>query len=219
MNEKLSILLVDDHEVVRIGLRALLSRHPNFQIVGEVGSGDEAVAMARELEPDVVVMDVRMPGGSGIEACRQIVAEHPETRVIMLTSYTEDELLFEAITAGAAGYVLKQIGSDALVKAIEAVGRGESLLDPALTGRVFGKLREAAQSRKQAAFNGLSPQELRILALISKGHTNREIAAEVFLSEKTVRNYVSSIFDKLGLAHRVEAAAYALRHGIDDYVE
>ena len=212
------ILLVDDHEVVRIGLRTLLSRRPGFEVVGEAGTAAEAVALATSLKPDVVVMDIRLPGHSGIEACREIVAEHPEIQVIMLTSYAEDDLLFEAIQAGAAGYVLKQIGSDALVRALETVGRGESLLDPSLTRKVFTKLRESARKESGEAFTDLTDQEMRILGLIAEGRTNREIGETLFLSEKTVRNYVSSILGKLRLAHRSQAAAYAVKHHIKNYL-
>ncbi len=212
------ILIVDDHEVVRLGLRALLSRQPTFTVVGEAGSAAEAVEKAVALRPDVVVMDIRLPGRSGIEACREVVARLPETQVIMLTSFAEDNLLFEAIRAGAAGYVLKQIGSDALVRAIEAVGRGESLLDPSLVRRVFDKLREVGRREEEAAFALLSEQELRVLALVAEGRTNRQIGEALFLSEKTVRNYVSSILAKLNLDSRAHAAAYAVAHRIKDYL-
>ncbi len=214
----LRIILVDDHEVVRLGLKALLARHPQFNIVGEAASATEAVDKTLELKPDIVVMDIRLPGKSGIEACREIVAKQPQTRVIMLTSYAEDELLFDAIAAGASGYVLKQIGSGELVRALETVGRGESLIDPALTQKVFAKVREAARRAEGDAFANLSEQEMKILALIAQGKTNREIAARVFLSEKTVRNYVSSILSKLQLSTRSQAAAYAVQHRVQDHL-
>jgi DNA-binding NarL/FixJ family response regulator len=211
---QLRILLVDDHEVVRLGLKALIQRQPSFEVVGEAGTADEAVEKARIHKPDVIVMDVRLPGKSGIEATREVMEILPDTRVIVLTSYADDALLMDAIEAGAAGYVLKQIGSDALLKALEGVARGESLLDPALMNKVFGRLREAARKERGQAFAGLTEQEVKILALIAEGHTNREIADQVFLSEKTVRNYVSTILGKLGLAHRSQAAAYAVEHGL-----
>lgn len=207
-------MLVDDHEVVRVGLRTLLGRRPDFEVVGEASTATEAVEKALQLRPDVVVMDVRLPGRSGIQACRQIVEQAPEVRVIMLTSYAEDELLFEAIAAGASGYILKQIGSEALFQALERVGCGESLLDPALTRTVFTRLREAIRKEKADVFRDLTDQELKILPLLAEGKTNREIASEVFLSEKTVRNYVSSILSKLGLSTRAQAAAYAVEHGL-----
>lgn len=214
----LKIILVDDHELVRVGLRSLLVRHPEFTVIGEASNASEAIEQARKLKPDIVVMDIRMPGKSGIEACREIVALEPQTKVIMLTSYAEDEMLFEAIAAGAAGYVLKQIGSNDLVNALERIGRGESLLDPSLTQRVFAKVREATRRAIDESFAKLSEQEIKILALIADGKTNREIAEQVFLSEKTVRNYVSSILSKLNFATRAQAAGYAVQHRIQDYI-
>jgi two-component system, NarL family, response regulator DevR len=210
----LRILLVDDHEVVRLGLKALLSRHPRFEIVGEASTADEALNKARVQKPDVVVMDVRLPGKSGIDATREIVAALPETRVIILTSFADDDLLMDAVAAGATGYVLKQIGSDDLVKSLEAVGRGEALLDPAMMNKAFARLREAARKDRGEAFKMLTEQEIKIITLVAHGRTNREIASELFLSEKTVRNYVSSILGKLGLSHRAQAAAYAVEHGL-----
>jgi DNA-binding NarL/FixJ family response regulator len=210
----LRILLVDDHEVVRLGLKALLSRHPRFEIVGEASTADEAFNKARVQKPDVVVMDVRLQGKSGIDATREIVAALPETRVIILTSFADDDLLMDAVAAGATGYVLKQIGSDDLVKSLEAVGRGEALLDPAMMNKAFARLREAARKDRGEAFKMLTEQEVKIITLVAHGRTNREIASELFLSEKTVRNYVSSILGKLGLSHRAQAAAYAVEHGL-----
>jgi len=210
----LRILLVDDHEVVRLGLKALLSRHPRFEIVGEAGTADEAVSKAQVHRPDVVVMDVRLPGKSGIDATREIVAALPDTKVIILTSFADDDLLMDAVAAGATGYVLKQIGSDDLVRSLEAVGRGDALLDPAMMNKAFARLREAARRDRGDAFKMLTEQEVKILTLVAHGRTNREIAGELFLSEKTVRNYVSSILGKLGLSHRAQAAAYAVEHGL-----
>jgi len=207
-------LLVDDHEVVRLGLKALLSRHPRFEIIGEASNADEAVSRARVHKPDVVVMDIRLPGKSGIDATREIVSILPETKVIILTSFADDDLLMEAVAAGATGYVLKQIGSDDLVRSLEAVGRGEALLDPAMMNKAFARLREAARKDRGEAFKMLTEQEGKIIALVARGQTNREIANELFLSEKTVRNYVSSILGKLGLSHRAQAAAYAVEHGL-----
>jgi len=212
------IMVVDDHEVVRLGLRGLLERQPGWQVVAEAATADEAVARALEHKPDVVVMDIRLSGSSGIDACRRIVSQLPDTSVIMLTSYAEDELLFDAIAAGAAGYVLKQIGSDELVRAIETVGRGEALLDAALTRRVLARVREAARKEAFAAFADLTEQELRVLALISEGKTNREIAESLYLGEGTVRNYVSNILGKLGVSNRAEAAAYAVEHDLKGHM-
>ncbi len=215
----LRILIVDDHEVVRLGLRALLSRYPNFVVVDEAASAQEALEKTRIHHPDIVLMDIRLPGTNGIEACEMIKEEWPEVHVIMLTSYAEDEMLFDAISAGAAGYVLKQVGSDDLVHAIECVGRGEALLDPAVTQRVLERVRQAARQEQAAAFNDLTEQELRVLGLVAKGKTNKEIAKALYLGEGTVRNYVSSILSKLGLTNRAEAAAYAVRHSLSEFLK
>jgi DNA-binding NarL/FixJ family response regulator len=215
---KQRILLVDDHEVVRLGLKALLERHQNFEVVAEAGTAREAVERVEEFSPDVVVMDIRLPGGSGIEACAEISAHFPNSKVIMLTSYAEDEMLFSAIRAGAAGYVLKQIGGEDLVHAIEAVSRGEALLDPAVTQRVFQEVRKAAKDEEASAFSALTQQEKHVLLLVSEGKTNREIAKALFLGEGTVRNYVSSILSKLGVSNRAEAAAFAVEHNLRDYL-
>ena len=215
---KQHILLVDDHEVVRIGLKSLLERHPQFTVVGEAGSAGEALEQVANLKPEVVIMDIRLPGTSGIEACEEIVNKFPGTKVIMLTSYAEDEMLFSAIRAGASGYILKQIGSDDLIKALEAVSRGEALLDPAVTQRVFQEVRRAVKEEEASAFAHLSQQEKHVLLLVSEGKTNREIAKALFLGEGTVRNYVSSILSKLGVNNRAEAAAYAVEHNLREYI-
>lgn len=214
----LRILIVDDHEVVRLGLSTLLDHHPGLTVVGEAATAKEAVQKTMLLRPDVVVMDIRLPGGSGIDACRKIIEQAPKTKVIMLTSYAEDEMLFDAISAGACGYVLKQIGSDDLIQAVETVGRGEALLDPTLTQRVFARVREAARKEQQEAFTGLTDQEMRVLARVAEGKTNREIAEVMFLGEGTVRNYVSSILRKLDLTNRAEAAAYAVEHNLKKFL-
>jgi two-component system response regulator DevR len=213
----LRILLVDDHEVVRVGIRALIERQPGMKVVGEAGTVREAVEQAQQLVPDVVVLDVRLPGGDGLEACRQIKAHRPETRIIVLTSFPDDEVIFDAIACGADGYVLKQIGSDELIRALERVGRGESLLDPSVTDRVFAKMREVRRQERAHAFADLSDQEMQILARIAEGQTNREIGEALHLSEKTVRNYVSTLLNKLDLSSRAQAAAYAARHRIENY--
>ncbi len=215
---QLRVLLVDDHEVVRVGLRSLIERREGLKIVGEAATAAEAVAQALQLRPDVVVLDIRLPGRSGIEACRDIKARSPDTKIVILTSFADDEALFEAIAAGADGYVLKQIGSDDLVRALERVGQGESLLDPALTDKVFAKVREARRRERGEAFAALSEQEVRILALVAEGRTNAQIGRALHFSEKTVRNYVSAILGKLGLTSRAQAAAYAARHRIEDYL-
>jgi len=215
---KQRILLVDDHEVVRLGLRALLDRHSQFEVVGEAGNAKDAIELVGRNRPDVVLMDIRLPGQSGIEACEEITHNFPETKVIMLTSYAEDEMLFSAIRAGASGYVLKQIGGEDLIHAIEAVGRGEALLDSAVTQRVFQEVRRAVKEEEASAFANLSTQERHVLLLVSEGKTNREIAKALFLGEGTVRNYVSSILSKLGVSNRAEAAAYAVEHNLREYL-
>jgi len=215
---RLRIIIVDDHEVVRIGLRTLLARNPDFEVVDEATSGQEAVRKVLMHRPDIVIMDVRLGGMSGIEACREINQAAPNVKVIMLTSYGDDDTLFESIAAGAAGFVLKQIGSDELIRAIEHVAHGEASLDPTTTARVLARMREMARKREESAFSMLTEQELRVLAHLAEGRTNREIADLLILGEGTVRNYVSSIFAKLNVSNRAEAAAYAVAHNIRDYL-
>ena len=207
------VLLVDDHEVVRIGLTAILNRQEGIEVVGEAATADEAVALARKLRPDVVLMDIRMPGESGIEACRKVKRENPEIKVVMLTSYADDEAVLGSIRAGAEGYVLKQVGSGDIIRAIETVARGDSLLDPAVTRGVLERLRGRDGGGGELEIE-LNAQEERILKLLAQGKTNREIAAEVYLSEKTVRNYVSALLSKTGLKNRAQLAAFAARRGI-----
>jgi DNA-binding NarL/FixJ family response regulator len=212
------ILLVDDHEIVRLGLKSLLDRHTKFQVVAEASTGDEALKKVEQYKPDIVVMDIRLPGGSGIKACAEITDKYPETKVIMLTSYAEDEMLFSSIRAGASGYMLKQVGNDELIKAIEAIGRGEALLDPAVTQRVFQEVRKAAREEEALAFSDLTDQEKQVLIHVSEGKTNREIAKALYLGEGTVRNYVSSILSKLDVSNRAEAAAYAVKHNLRNHL-
>ncbi|HEY3163033.1 MAG TPA: response regulator transcription factor [Candidatus Limnocylindrales bacterium] len=209
------LLVVDDHEVVRQGLVALLDRRPNFQVVAEAGTVEEALAQARLHQPDIVIMDVRLPDGSGVEACREIRADLPDTRVVMLTSFPDDEAVLSAIVAGAAGYLLKQIRARDLISALEAVGRGESLLDPAVTEKVLARVRQIASGEIHDELSGLTPQERKILMLVAEGKTNKEIASEIFLSDKTVKNYVSSILAKLNLERRAQAAAFVAQHRLD----
>ncbi len=211
--QRLRLLVVDDHEVVRQGLVAMLERRPNFQVVAEAGTVAEAIDMARRHQPDLVIMDVRLPDGSGIEACREIRAELPQTKVVILTSYPDEEAVFSAIVAGASGYLLKQVRGRDLVAALEAVGRGESLLDPAVTSKVLERVRRIATGGGSDELAQLTAQEQKILLLVAEGKTNKEIASEVFLSDKTVKNYVSSILSKLNLQRRAQAAAFvAKRH-------
>jgi DNA-binding NarL/FixJ family response regulator len=213
---RLRLLVVDDHEVVRQGLVALLDRREGFQVVAEAGTAAESVEQARRYQPDIVIMDVRLPDGSGIEACREIRSELPTTRVVMLTSYPDEEAVLSAIVAGASGYLLKQVRARDLVAALEAVGRGESLLDPAVTEKVLERIRRIASgSQETDELSQLTGQERKILMLLAEGKTNKEIAAEIFLSDKTVKNYVSSILAKLNLERRAQAAAFVAKHRLD----
>jgi two-component system, NarL family, response regulator DevR len=209
------LLIVDDHEVVRQGLVALLDRREGFQVVAEAGTAAEAVEQARKYEPDIVVMDIRLPDGSGIEACREIRADLPATRVVMLTSFPDEEAVLSAIVAGASGYLLKQVRARDLVSALESVARGESLLDPAVTEKVLERVRRIATGTYTDELAQLTAQEQKILLLVAEGKTNKEIASEVFLSDKTVKNYVSSILSKLNLERRAQAAAFVAKHRIE----
>jgi len=208
----LRVVLVDDHEVVRNGIKSLLAETPDVSVVGEAGTVKDAIERAVWARPDVVIMDVRLPDGSGIEATREIRARLPNTQVLMLTTFSDDEALFASIMAGAAGYVLKQIKGADLVRAVQTVGRGESLLDPAVTKGVLDRLRRGKHLLKDERLARLSAQEERILELIAQGKTNREIGDQLHLAEKTVKNYVTSILSKLEVARRAEAAAYLTRH-------
>jgi DNA-binding NarL/FixJ family response regulator len=208
----LTVLVVDDHEVVREGIVSSLDRRESFHVVAQAGTVAEAIAAAKRYQPDLVVMDVRLPDGSGVEACREIRSDHPDTRVVMLTSYPDEEAVLSAIVAGASGYLLKETRLRDLVKALETVGAGGSLLDPAVTGKVLDRVRRMANDDDDDELARLTSQERRILLLVAEGKTNREIAAEVFLSDKTVKNYVSSILAKLDLQRRTQAAAYMARH-------
>lgn len=211
MAKKLKVMLVDDHEVVRQGLRALLEAEEDLEVIAEADGGDAAIGMARSYQPDVIVMDVRMPDGSGVEACREIRSENPDQQIIMLTSFSDDEALFNSIMAGAAGFVLKQIRGRDLIDAIKKVGAGQSLLDAEVTKRVLERLRRSKFDDKDPKLSRLSPQEERILDMIGEGLTNREIAERINLSDKTVKNYVSTILQKLEVARRAEAASYVAR--------
>jgi two-component system response regulator DevR len=206
---RIRIVLCDDHELVRRGLSSLLHGVPGYEVVGEAGDADEAVSAVDVLRPDVVVMDVRLPTRSGIEACRDIRSAHPDTRVLMLTSYADDEALFSSIMAGASGFVLKQVRGADLVGAIREVAAGRSLLDPGVTARVLARLRGDGAGGRGAG--DLTEREGTILDLVAEGLTNRQIAETVHLAEKTVKNYVSNILMKLGLSRRAEVAAYMAR--------
>ena len=212
--KKTSVLVVDDHEVVRVGLRSLLSREPTIEVVGEAGTAAEAVAQAARLKPDVIIMDVRLPDGSGVEACREIRSTDPRVHIIMLTSHADEDAVFNSIMAGASGYLLKQIAGREVVRAVEVVATGQSLLDPAVTQQVLEKVKRLATGRGAGEISQLSVQEQKVLALVSEGKTNREIARALGLSDKTVKNYLSHVFEKLHLSRRAEAAAFFARQHI-----
>jgi two-component system, NarL family, response regulator DevR len=205
----IGVFLLDDHEVVRTGLRALLDACEDIEVVGEADTVAEALVRIPEVRPDVAILDVRLPDGSGVEVCREVRSDMPDTACVMLTSYADDEALVASIMAGAAGYVLKQVGSLDLLDTIRRAGAGESLLDPALTNRVLERLREGPKTDPRLA--SLTPQERKILDLIAEGYTNRQIAENMFLAEKTVKNYVSNLLAKLGMERRTQAATFAAR--------
>lgn len=212
--KKIGVLIVDDHPVVRVGLRSLLSREPTIEVVGEAGTAAQAVAQAAQLQPDVIIMDVRLPDSSGVDACREIRSADPKVHIIMLTSHADEDAVFNSIMAGAAGYLLKQVSGQELVQAIETVATGQSLLDPAVTHKVLEKIKRLATGRGISEISQLSAQEQKVLALVSEGMTNREVARALGLSDKTVKNYLSHVFEKLNLSRRAEAAAFFARHHI-----
>jgi DNA-binding NarL/FixJ family response regulator len=203
------VFLLDDHDIVRQGLRSLIEGEDDLEVVGEAGTAEQALIRIPLAQPNVAVLDVRLPDGDGIEVCREIRSRHPEIACLMLTSFSDDEALFSAIMAGAAGYLLKQIRSSDLVDAIRRVGNGQSLLDPAVTHQVLERMRTKANEQDPLA--ELTAQERTILEHIAEGKTNRQIAEEMFLAEKTVKNYVSNLLAKLGMNRRTEAAAFAVR--------
>jgi two-component system response regulator DevR len=203
------VAIVDDHEVVRVGLKALLEDYPEFAVVGEASSATEAIEMALATSPDVIIMDIRLPDASGIDACRAIRSAMPSVRVLMLTSYADDEAILSSIIAGASGYILKQVRSQALVEAIRTVATGGSLLDPSVTEKVLKELRNFAAGKDARGL--LSPQESRIAELVAEGKSNREIASQLGLAEGTVKNYVSAILAKLNLSRRSQLAAKLAR--------
>ena len=210
------VFLLDDHEVVRRGLKELIDGEDDLEVVGEAGSAGMALAGIAKLAPDVAVLDVRLPDGNGVEVCREVRARDPKVAVLMLTSFSDDEALFDAIMAGAAGYILKDIRGNDLISAIRSVAAGNSLLDPSVTGRVLERLRKGDEEDPRLA--SLSDQERRILELIAEGLTNRQIAERMHLAEKTVKNYVSNLLAKLGMHRRTEAAVFytQLDHADDD---
>ena len=208
-----SVFLLDDHEIVRRGVRELIEAEPGLTVVGEASTAEEALHRIPAVRPDVAVLDVRLPDGSGVEVCREVRSQLPGLACLMLTSFSDDDALFEAIMAGASGYVLKQIRGNDLVTAIRRVARGESLLDPSVTSKVLHRLRNPSEEDERLA--KLTPQERRILDLIAEGATNRQIGNELHLAEKTVKNYVSNMLMKLGMSRRTEAAVFAVKASVN----
>ena len=210
MGDQITVFLLDDHEVVRRGVRELLEAEADIKVVGEASTEAQAVGRVHALDPDVAILDVRLEEGNGVEACREIRSLHPRTACLMLTSFADDEALFQAIMAGAAGYVLKQIRSGDLVDAVRRVAAGQNLLDPAVTARVLERLRRGPDEDQLIA--RLSPQERQVLALLADGLTNRQIGERLYLAEKTIKNHVTSVLSKMGMTRRTEAAVYAATH-------
>lgn len=205
------VLLVDDHEVVRVGLRTVLNQEHNLIVAGEAVTAAEAIRQAQKLKPDVILMDIRLPDGSGIDACREILAARPDTRVIFLTSYSDDDSVLAAVLAGAHGYLLKEIDSAAMIQALDTVGAGRSILDPAVTARALRWVRSLREGDQIPRTDQLSTQEGRVLALVAEGKTNKEIGAALELSDKTVKNYLANVFQKLRITRRAQAAAFFLK--------
>ncbi len=213
---KIRVGLVDDHALLRLGLKTLIDDQADMEVVGEADSGAAALRMAESSRPQVVLMDIRLPGGSGLEATRQLTERFPEIKVVMLTSYADEELVIGAIRAGAVGYILKEVGNEEVLRGIRAAATGGSALDAATTSRLLARVRATEHKADAEAFRDLSDRELEVLYEVSQGKTNAEIAASLNLSEKTARNYVSSILEKLQLANRIELATYAIKHNLAD---
>jgi DNA-binding NarL/FixJ family response regulator len=209
---KIRVLLVDDHDIVRLGLMTLLNDQPDMEVVGEASTAGEALKTAEKLAPDVILMDIRLPGEGGIEATRQVTSQFPKIKVVMLTSFADDELVMRAINAGAVGYVLKQVGNEELIRAIWAAAGGEAVLDPSTTARLLTRVRAVERKAEEDAFRDISDREMDVLLHLAKGKTNAEIGRLLNLSEKTVGNYVGNMFEKLHLNNRIELAAYAYEH-------
>lgn len=210
-DREIRLLLVDDHEMVRVGLKSMLVHSPRMKVVGEAGTVKAAVQEAVRLKPDLVLMDVRLPDGSGVEVCREIRSACPDTRVLFLTSFADEDAVFAAVFGCADGYLIKQVNGDMLINAIQTVADGKSYLDPAVTGPILSRMRMLSNQIEETQ-EGLSAQEQRVLALVAEGRTNKEIANELGLSSKTVKNYLSNIFQKLQISRRTQAAAFYSRH-------
>lgn len=212
---KITVALVDDHALVRLGLKTLINDQPDMEVTGEAGSAAEAIQMVANKHPNVVLMDIRLPGEGGLEATRQVVARFPDTKVVMLTSFADEELVLSAIRAGAVGYLLKEVGNEEVLRGIRAAAQGESVMDAATTTRLFS-VRAFERKEEQESFHDLSERELEVLYEVSLGKTNAEIAQSLNLGEKTARNYVSDILEKLQLSNRIELATYAIKNHLSE---
>lgn len=214
--DRIRLMIVDDHEVVRLGLRTLLMDEPDIEVVAEAGSAEEALVQVANHRPDVVVLDIQLPGRSGLEACREICRQFPASRVVMLTSHGGGTFAEQALRAGAVGYVLKQVGNEELIRAVRAARQGETALDPKTAGKLVSRLNSLQAQAEQSAFHSLSARELDVLVLVARGESNKEIGQALNLSEITVRNYVSNMLEKLQLRNRIELATFAVQNRIDE---
>jgi len=214
---RIRLLIVDDHEIVRLGLRTLLEGESDLQVIAEAGTAEEALTQLNYHHPDVVILDIQLPGRSGLDICREIVQRFPQTRVVMLTSSVNDGFVIEALRAGAAGYVLKQVGNDELVRAVRAAYRGEVALDPKSSTQIISRLNALQKNLETSAFSDLAPREMDILVLVARGLGNKEIGEQLNLSDITVRNYITIMLEKLHLHNRVELAVYAVQNHIEEY--
>jgi DNA-binding NarL/FixJ family response regulator len=219
MMSKIPVALVDDHALVRLGLKTLINDQADMEIVGEAGSAAEAVQLVEQVHPQVVLMDIRLPGEGGLEAARQIAFRFPETKVVMLTSFADEDLVMSAIRAGAVGYLLKEVGNEEVLRGIRAAAQGNSVMDAATTSRLFARVRASERKEDDDAFRDLTERELGVLFEVAQGKTNTEIAQSLNLSEKTARNYVSTILEKLHLSNRVELATYAIKHNLPERIK
>jgi len=213
---KIRVALVDDHALVRLGLKTLINDQADMEVVGEAGTAAEALQMIQQVQPQVVLMDIRLPGQGGLEATRQITEHSPNVKVVMLTSFADEELVMSAIRAGAVGYLLKEVGNEEVLRGIRAAAQGESVMDPATTTRLFARVRASDRRADQDAFRDLTDREMAILYEVQEGKTNMEIAESLHISEKTARNYVSTLLEKLQLTNRIELATYAIKHHLSE---
>jgi len=213
---KIPVVLVDDHALVRLGLKTLINDQADMEVIGEAGTAPEALSVVENLHPQVVLMDIRLPGEGGLEATRQIVDRFPETKVVMLTSFADEELVMSAIRAGAVGYLLKEVGNEEVLRGIRAAAQGNSAMDAATTSRLFARVRAAGRKEESDAFRDLTEREMGVLFEVGQGKTNAEIAQSLNLSEKTARNYVSAILEKLQLSNRIELATYAVKYHLSE---